>query len=152
MGIRKFNWQLWVGLLLSFVAFFSYFAVFVMIPMTRDFPWVNLLLFALSLVLLFIGLRRAFSADRPHPTRSKIVGSIVTAFGVLVMGLFVFTIFVFARLLPSSSNAPHVGQKAPAFTLPDTNNNPVSLSGLLSSQVGGKPTTGVLLIFYRGYW
>ena len=152
MSIRKFNWPLWLGLLLSFVAFISFFAVFVMIPMTRDFPWANLLLFAVSLVLLVLGLRRAFASDRPHPTRSKIVGSLVTGLGVLILGFFIFAIFIAASWLPASQGAPHVGQKAPDFTLSDTNNNPVVLSGLLSSQVGGKPATGVLLIFYRGYW
>jgi hypothetical protein len=152
MSTRRFNWPLWAGLLLSFVAFMSYFAVFVMFPVTRDFPWANLLLFALALVLLFAGLRRGFSADRPHPTRSKIVASMVAGLGVLVLGFFVFVMFIAARWLPGSQGAPHIGQKAPDFTLSDTNNNQVALSALLASQPGGKPTTGVLLIFYRGYW
>jgi hypothetical protein len=59
-----------------------------------------------------------------------------------------------------------VGQKAPDFTLSDTNGKPVSLSELLSTPINGKtmnapvgnaqqaPTSpkGVLLVFYRGYW
>jgi hypothetical protein len=152
MTIRKFNWQIWVGLLLSLVAFMSYFAVFVEFAATRDFPWANLLLFSLSLVFLFLGLRRGFAADRPHPRLSKIGASVVAAFSVLILGFFVFAIFVAARWLPASHGAPQVGQKAPDFTLSDTNNQPVSLSGLLASQTGGKPATGVLLVFYRGYW
>ena len=45
MNTRRFNWPLWVGFLLTFVAFFTYFSVFVWFPFTRDFPWANLLIF-----------------------------------------------------------------------------------------------------------
>jgi peroxiredoxin len=39
-----------------------------------------------------------------------------------------------------------VGQKAPAFALPDTNNRTVALADVLSQ------SRGVVLVFYRGYW
>ncbi len=50
-----------------------------------------------------------------------------------------------------------MGTKAPDFTLPDKDGNPVTLSKLLASPAGfGSDTPqnprGVLLIFYRGYW
>ncbi len=48
MNIRRFNWPIWAGFLLSLIAFASYFFVFVWFPVTRDFPWANLLLFALA--------------------------------------------------------------------------------------------------------
>jgi hypothetical protein len=72
-----------------------------------------------------------------------------------------------ARDLPASSGAPQVGQKAPDFTLSDSNGNTVSLGQLLGSgaaatgtpgEASGATTVGspapkaVLLIFYRGYW
>jgi lysylphosphatidylglycerol synthetase-like protein (DUF2156 family) len=152
MSVRRFNWPLWTGLLLTVLSFFSYVAVFVRFPLTRDFPWVNLLLFLLAAVLLFIGVRRAFASDRPHPRRSKIIGSLVTAFGVLIIALFVFGFFVFARLLPQSKGAPQVGQKAPEFTLTDTSSKSVSLRELLSTPINGNAPKGVLLVFYRGYW
>jgi hypothetical protein len=152
MNVRRLNWPLWTGLLLTLVAFFSYFTVFLWFPVTRDFPWANLLLFLLAAVLLFIGLRRAFAPDQPHPALSKIVGSLVTALGVLVIVSFVFGFFVFARWLPESKGAPQVGQKAPEFTLTDTNGKSVTLGELLSTPINGNAPKGVLLVFYRGYW
>ena len=50
--MRRFNWPLWAGFLLTLFAAFSYFAFFVWFPITRDFPWANLLLFLLAAVLL----------------------------------------------------------------------------------------------------
>ena len=152
MNTRRLNWPLWVGFLLTLGAFFSYFIIFVQWPITRDFPWANLLLFAVAAVLLFIGFRHGFAADRPHPTRSKIVTTIVGLLSVAVLGFFVFTIFVAGRMLPASHGAPQVGQQAPDFALPDISGKSVSLSQLLSEPVNGNPPKGVLLVFYRGYW
>lgn len=153
MTLRRINWPLWSGFLLSLLASFSYFAVFVWFPTTRDFPWANLLLFLLAAVLLFFGLRRGFAADRPHPWRSKIAAVLLTTLSAVIIGFFLFAFFIAARWLPASTGAPQVGQKAPEFTLPDTNNKPVSLAELLSTPLdGNKPPKGVLLIFYRGYW
>lgn len=152
MNVRRINWPLWVGFLLTIAAFMTYFFVFVWIPFTRDFPWANLLLFAFAGVLLFMGLRRGFASDRPHPVRSKIVAVIVSAFSLLVCALFVFSFFVVGRWLPASKGAPQVGQRVPEFTLPDTTGKPVSLNELLTSPINGKTPRGVLLVFYRGYW
>lgn len=152
MNVRRLNWPLWVGFLLTLVAFLSYFFIFVWFPLTRDFPWANLVLFLIAAVLLFAGMRRGFASDRPHPTRAKIVSSIVGLLSLAVIGFFVFTIFIAARWLPASAGAPQVGQRAPDFTLPDTTGKSVSLAELLSSPVNGTPPKGVLLVFYRGYW
>ena len=152
MTLRRINWPLWVGLLLTVAAFMSFFFIFVRFPITRDFPWANFLLFAIAAVLLFLGLRRAFAPDRPHPLRSKIVSVLVTVVGVLVIGLFAFAYFVGGRMLPASKGAPQVGQRAPEFTLPDSTGKQVSLNELMTSPINGKAPRGVLLIFYRGYW
>lgn len=152
MTLRRINWPLWVGFVLTIAAFLTYFFVFVQFPVTRDFPWANLLIFVVALIFLFLGVRRGFASDRPHPTRSKIVSSIVATLGVVILVLFVFTIFVVGRWLPASKGAPQVGQLAPDFALPDTAGNQVSLGELLNAPVNGKEPKGVLLIFYRGYW
>src|SRR5690349_22368315 len=103
MNLRRFNWPLWLGFVLSVVGVFSYLAVFVWYPITRDFPWANLLLFAIAAVLLFVGVRRAFASDR---RRSKILASIVATLGVVVIALFLFGFFIGGRELPASKGAP----------------------------------------------
>jgi hypothetical protein len=152
MNVRQINWPLWVGVLLTLIGGFSYIAVFVWFPVTRDFPWVNLLIFLVAAVFLWKGVRRGFARDRVHPTRSKILTSIFTTLSVLMIALFLFSYFVFARWLPPSTGAPQVGQKVPEFTLPDSTGRHVSLNELLTTPIEGKPPKGVLLIFYRGYW
>ena len=148
--MQKFNWQIWMGFLLSVVAVLTYPFVFVNWPVTRDFPWANLLLFGVAVVFLFIGIRRAFAPDRRRI--SKIGASVLTTFSVLILGLFLFSFFVAARWLPASRGAPQIGQKAPDFTLTDTTSRPLSLSELLSAPINGNAPKGVLLVFYRGYW
>lgn len=166
--------------MLSVIAFLSYPFVFVRWPVTRDFPWANLLLFGIAAVLLFIGSRRAWTGQKPDPgvsdgtaplgwndegglpsvvgpsRASKIVTSILATLSVVVLGLFVFAAFVASRWLPAAHGAPQIGQKAPDFTLADTNGKRVSLSELLTTPINGKAASvsprGVLLIFYRGYW
>lgn len=152
MTARRINWPLWVGFLLTLVAFFTYFAVFVQFPVTRDFPWANLVIFVIAGLLVFIGVRRGFASDRPHPTRSKIVTSIVGLLSLVVFAFFVFAIFIAARWLPASTGAPQVGQRVPDFTLSDTTGRQVGLNELLTSPIDGNAPKGVLLIFYRGYW
>jgi hypothetical protein len=152
MQVRKFNWALWAGFLLSLIAFLSYFFIFVWFPVTRDFPWANLLLFAGAIALLVLGVRRGFSREPSHPTRSKIVSSIAATLGVAIFAFFIFVVFISGRWLPASHGAPQVGQKAPEFSLSDKNDKTVSLSELLASPINGKAPRGVLLVFYRGYW
>ena len=164
MNFRKFNWPLWTGFLFSLIALISYPLVFVEFSVTRDFPWANLLLFAMAGALLLIGVRRAFATDRPHPRGSKIAGAVLTTFSIAIFGLFIFGFFILARHLPPSHGAPQVGQQAPAFSLSDTSGKSVSLSDLLSAPIKeavGKTEAvqearatpkAVLLIFYRGYW
>jgi len=148
---RAANWALWSGFILSLIAFLSYFLIFARYPVTRDVPWINFLLFALSLALLFAGLRRAFGS--PDRYRGKIAGPILSILSLAVVAFFCLAIFYFPKQLPASSQAPRVGQKAPDFVLSDTHGNTVSLAALLSTPLAAsQPAKGVLLVFYRGYW
>ena len=148
--MKRINWPLWLGFIVTIFAFVSYPFIFVNWEATRDFPWVNIPLFILALVLLFLGLRRAFAPGRRLV--SKIVAPIVTTICLLIVAIFIFTSFIASRWLPASTNAPQVNQKAPEFTLKDTGNKAVSLTELLSQPINNKPPRGVLLVFYRGYW
>jgi len=148
--MKRINWQIWTGFVLSLVAAFSYPFLFVTWAITREFPWANLVLFAIAFVLLFFGLRSAFKSDKRIV--SKIFSSLAAAFGVVLLAALLFMIFVMGSWLPASTGAPQVGQKAPEFALTDPNNRPVTLAQLLTEPVNNKPPRGVLLIFYRGYW
>ena len=143
---RRWNWPIWVGLVVVVTGLFSY-GFFVRFPTTRDFPWANLLLFGIGAALLLVGLFRAFG--RPQLYRGKIFGSIFAAIAVLVIAFFSYAIFYVVRQVPASTAAPRVGQKAPDFLLLDQNGNPVGLGDLLSGPEGHK---AVALIFYRGFW
>jgi len=142
---RRWNWSLWLGFVVVVLALFSY-QFFVLFPITRDFPWVNLLLFAIGGLLLGLGLFRAYG--HPAAYRGKIFGPLLTVLSLLMFGLFAYGLFFIARQMPPSTGAPQVGQKAPDFAVVDQDGNRVELNDLLSSP----STRAVLLIFYRGYW
>ena len=139
---RRWNWRLWAGFLATVAAVFSY-EFFSRFPVTRDFPWANLLLFVIAFVLLGQGLVRAFK--RPAQYRGRIFGSIATAIALAVFGLFSYELFYVVRQVPRSAGAPQVGQKATPFKLPDQTGKTVSLTELISPN-------GAVLIFYRGHW
>ena len=140
---RSWNGLIWAGFAVILLAAFS-FLWLIRFPATRDFPWVNLLLFGAGALLLAAGLRRAFR--QPERYRGKVSGTILGLLSVAIFGLFYYGTFVLAADIPSASGAPRTGTQAPDFTLSDAAGRPVALSDLL------KKDRAVLLIFYRGYW
>jgi len=148
MSARELNWRLGSGLLLSPIAYLSYPFLFERWPLTRDVPWVNLLLFGVAALLLAAGLRRAFAPGRRRFLRIT-AGVVATALSVAIFVSFVTNVFVRARQLPASGRAPQVGERAPDFTLPNENGASVSLASLLSPAPasGGPASKGVLLVF-----
>lgn len=138
------------GFLLCAVAFLSYPTFFAQFPVTRDVAWVNWLLFALGLGLVGAGLVRAFR--QPERYRGRVLGPIFGVLSLAALGLFLMMTQVHARQLPQAAGAPKVGEKAPDFTLPDSQGKPVRLYSLLEQPGGGAPGSWVVLIFYRGYW
>jgi hypothetical protein len=142
----KWNWPIWIGFLVVLAGLFSY-GFFAQLPITRDFPWANLLLFGIGTALLIVGLFRAFG--RPQVCRGKIFGSIFTAIALFLIAFFSYQFFYVLRQVPASSGAPRIGQLAPDFFLLDQSGKPVGLGDLLSGPSGPK---AVALIFYRGFW
>jgi hypothetical protein len=144
MATRR-NFLPLAGFLVCLVGFLSYFFLFARFPVTRDVPWANWLLFAVGLALAGAGISRAFR--RPETYRGRVLGPILGVLSLGVVGFFLFMTLVASRQLPGAPDAPKVGEKAPDFTLPDSQGRPVALHEIAGS---GKPW--VVLIFYRGYW
>ena len=140
---RKWNSSIWVGFVVAIGGLFSY-EFFAQFPITRDFPWANLLLFGIGGSLLIFGLFRAFG--RPQVYHGKIFAPILTAIALFLFAFFSYEIFYVLRQVPLSAHAPRVGEKALDFILLDQNEKPVGLGDLLSG------SRAVALIFYRGFW
>jgi len=141
---RRWNVLVWAGFAIVMVALISYIPIFAVFPVTRDVPWANYLLFLLGGGLLAVGVKRAFRD--PEHYRGKIFGSILAVLSVLLFGLFVASILIFAKQIPSPEQALRTGQPAPPFVLQDIAGKSVASSELL------KDHRAVLLVFYRGYW
>ena len=105
---RKRNWPIWVGFVIAVSGLFSY-ALFAQYPITRDFPWANLLLFAIGGALLSVGLFRAFG--RPKVYRGKIFGPIFTVIALFLFSFFSYEIFYVLRQVPLSAQAPHIAKR-----------------------------------------
>jgi hypothetical protein len=150
VAARRRNWLLLAGFLVALFAFLSYFLLFVNFPLTRNFPWANLLLFAVAEILLAVGIVRAFRQADAY--KGKVLGPVLSGLSTLILAGFIFVVLILARKLPASTGAPHVGTKAPEFTLLDADSKPVSLADLLATPQNGALPKGVLLVFYRGYW
>ena len=139
---RNWNWPIWIGFIVAVGGLFSY-EFFAQFPVTRDFPWANLLLFCVGAILLGLGLVRAFG--KPKLYRGRIFGSIFAVISFCLFAFFAYEIFYVLRQLPLSAQAPRVGERAPEFALPDQNGKQVALRDLLSPN-------GAVIIFYRGHW
>jgi hypothetical protein len=148
---RQRNFLPLIGLLVSGFALFSYPMLFSQFPATRDIPWVSWLLFALGLGLVGAGIVRAYRS--PERFGGRVLGPVFGLLSLAALGFFLFITLVLGRQLPQSAGAPKVGERAPDFTLPDSQGRAVRLYSLLGSPGGGgAPGSWVILIFYRGYW
>ena len=141
---RSWNWTVWAGFGVALLAAFSYIPIFSRFPSTRDFPWVNLLLFLAAGCLLATGVYRAFAQAGKY--RGRISGTVISLLSFILFGLFCFGVFYEGRNIPPARNALRVGQRAPDFMLTGVDGSSVTLSQLRQGN------RAVLLIFYRGYW
>jgi peroxiredoxin len=146
--MKRVNWPLWLAAPLGIATLFSYILVFLRWPITRDTPWVNVLLAVATIVLAIAGVRRAFSRTGSLP--AKILAIPLVAVALFGVGSFAMIRFK-PQHLPLSLGAPQVGQPAPAFSLLDTENRQIALHDLLTTALDGRPPKGVLLIFEMGH-
>jgi len=146
---RRNNSAVWLGLILAVVSLLSQGLFFLKVPGQNTLPWLSLALATVAVILVLLGVKRAFFESQLY--RGKVAGSIITVVSLLLFAMTLFG-FVTARKIPGTASAPQVGQKAPDFTLADTNGQNISLADLLSTPVGNAHPKAVLLVFYRGYW
>ncbi len=88
---RSWNWTVWAGFGVALLAAFSYIPIFSRFPSTRDFPWVNLLLFLAAGCLLATGVHRAFAQAGKY--RGRINGTVISLLSFILFGLFCFGVF-----------------------------------------------------------
>jgi hypothetical protein len=140
---RRRNLIIWAGFAVVLLGAFSYLPLFANMAITRDIPWANFLLFIAGVVMIAVGLKRAYGA--PDAYRGRISGSILGVLSLLSIGLFSYGVFVLTKV-PSPQGPPKPGDPAPRFTLANTEGAQVGLADLL------KDRRAALLIFYRGSW
>jgi len=140
---REWNWPIWVGFVVVLAGLFSY-GFFTRFPITRDFPWANLLLFGIGTALLIVGLFRAFG--RPQVYRGKVFGSILTAIALFLFFFLVTKFFTSCARFRSPLTRHALAKGRRTSILLDQNEQPVGLGDLLSG------SRGTVLIFYRGFW
>jgi hypothetical protein len=141
---------LWLGLLLTVLGVLSNGLYFLALPGQVVFPWINVLVPAGGLVVLLVGVRRAFVS--PQTSGGKILAPIFAIISTVVFAASVWGLH-HARDLPVASGAPRVGEKAPDFTLASANGQVTTLSQLLTEPISNfAAPKAVLLVFYRGYW
>ena len=136
---RRRNHLLWICPLVVFAGFVSYYQVFARFAVLRDFPWVNLPVMWVGVVLSALGVRAAFREGR-----RKILGPIALIFSLLVAGLFHAYIFWYSYRMPGETTITSAMTLAPDFTLTDQHGRSLTLSDLRGRKA--------VLIFYRGHW
>ena len=141
---------LWWGIAITVLGALSNGLYFLNPPGQAALPWINLVAPIAGLIIVLVGLWPAFT--QPARYGGKWLGTIFATVCLVLAGGSTFGFF-HASDLPVSAGAPRVGQRAPDFTLFDSDGETVSLAQLLSaSRQGSDPPKAVLLIFYRGYW
>jgi hypothetical protein len=133
------NHGVWLGPLVVFCGAVSYFTVFVSVPALRDFPWLNLPLVWVGLLVSVLGVRVARRRGR-----GRLLAWSGLLSSLLLAAAFHGYVFWYSYQLPDHERALEVGSPAPEFTLLDQERRPLTLSELRGRYV--------VLVFYRGYW
>ncbi len=131
----------WLGPVLTFAAFISYFLIFVNVPALRDFPWVNLPLVIAGVVLTILGLRQSWGGASLWSRLFQGTGLVASLF---FAALFLAYIFVISNQVPEPTEKTLALNQAPAFSLQDANGATVQLDDFRGKRV--------ILVFYRGHW
>lgn len=124
--------------LLALFGLLSYFFYFSMWPVFRDFPWLNLLILAASVVLAALALRRARS------TVGRVGTGAGLALSVALTGLLCFYAFHLSYQLPDAGRVVDEGTAIPAIQLASWDGKQIDVAAAASDKL--------ILVFYRGHW
>ncbi len=130
-GINHFTW---IGMLTSVIGLLSYFFVFARFAVLRDFPWINIPLVIIGVLLSLWAILRRLNLW-------SIGGAVLSVFSA---ALLIFYVFVLSAQLPTSEGVVAVGENAPPFSLIADNGDGVTLDDF-----GG---ANIAVVFYRGFW
>jgi len=133
---------LWLGPVIVLAGVLSYFTYFARFAALRDFPWLNLPLVVLGLLLSALGSWIAFRV--PGRRRKKILAALAFGFSLSLSSLFGFYVFVLSYALPSPTTETLALTQAPEFELLDQHERPVRLADFRGRKL--------VLAFYRGHW
>src|SRR5260370_17553593 len=101
---------LWLGLLITVVGVLSNWLYFLGLPGQKAFPWINVLVPAAGLVVLLVGVRRAFVS--PQTSGGKILPPVFPILSAVVFGGAVWGLH-HATGPPPASPAPPLGAHTP---------------------------------------
>jgi len=140
---RRRNHAVWIGPLVATIGALSYFTTFARFPVLRDFPWFNLPLVVLGVVVSALGVWRAFGA--PTVFRGKFLGTAGFVLSLTMASLFAFYVFSLSYWIPAPTPVSMDLVTAPDFRL-------VSEDGTTPVSLGDFRGRKVVLVFYRGFW
>src|SRR5215470_11868038 len=129
------NSSLWLGLAIAFAAILCNVVLFLNPPAQSLIPWLSLVLGIVALVFIGLGVRNLFTFTQSRTIAARVLGVFVALLALLFSAGSILG-FMHARAVPPSTDAPQIGQKAPDFTLPDTNSQTVSLAQLFAPGPG----------------
>jgi hypothetical protein len=132
----------WLGPAVTFAGVVTYFMWFARFPFLRDFPWLNLPLVLLGVVLSFLGVKAVLGAKRPRSRKLAAGGGLVLSAALAT--LFVGYVFVLSSMLPDPRQETLEMAAAPSVALTDAGGAVVDLADYRGRKA--------VLVFYRGYW
>ena len=135
---RKKNHAARLGPLIAIPGFLSYYTVFYMYPVLRDFPWLNLLILGGAVALSVTAVRRA----TPGWGRFGSIAGLLVSGGLLT--LLCLYCFVLSYRVPDPNRVVDDGTRIPAITLASWDGEPINVAEAASDKL--------ILVFYRGHW
>jgi hypothetical protein len=135
---ETFNHLAWIGPVVAVFGLLSYFTIFSMWPLFRDFPWLNLLILAIGVGASALALPRARGALGRAAGRAGLLLS------VSMLGLLCFYAFHLSYQLPDAGRVAGDGTKIPEITLASYDGTPVDIAAAANDKL--------ILVFYRGHW